>query len=301
MSLSSWKGGVSAFSGIQILLQTMTEPEDSEQVKMWPKTCDEDHLKCKHPTKAFVPTRLIDVGTLDRSQPPQILLETKVEDKHAQYVALSYCWGSHMPEHVKTTTQNIADRLTQGFDPEMLPRTIKDALDFTRALGLRYMWIDVLCIVQDSELDWATESKTMGQVYSSAYCTLAASTSLDANSGLYSHNTADSDHSDAILTFNSDRQESPLQICISARHWMHTLDYWSSDPLQTRGWTLQERHLSRRVVHFLDGALFFECKEAKSSTDLPYMWIYLDDDNQRLFDGDNCDQDALTDYLARGG
>lgn len=248
-----------------------------------------------------MPTRLIDLVPVDGDRVPRIQLETNLRSQKIDYVALSYCWGTGMPEHVKTTTQNIEDRSRKGFSAENCPQTIKDAFNFTRALGLRYIWIDVLCILQDSERDWMTQSTKMGLVYSSAYCTLAASASTDTNSGLPFYdftNTLDSDS--FILAFGFNNEGKQERVCISVRSWNRTGDSQIAyDPLQKRGWTLQERHLSHRVVYFSHENLFWECKQARSSTSLPWCaWSPLTSQNRRLFDGD---KETLREHLDGGG
>jgi hypothetical protein len=98
------------------------------------------------------------------------------------YLALSYCWGK--VEVVGTLKENV-----QGFHDELpwddLPQTIKDAITATKRLGIRYLWVDALCIVQDDHDDWAAEAKRMSNVYKLSLCTIAATGSTHANSGLF--------------------------------------------------------------------------------------------------------------------
>jgi hypothetical protein len=96
------------------------------------------------------------------------------------YAALSYCWGASLP--LKTTTANLeAHQSAIGFDT--LPRTLQDAILIVRWMGIGYVWIDCLCILQDSKADWEYEAARMADVYSNAYLTLAASRAEHCNEG----------------------------------------------------------------------------------------------------------------------
>ena len=70
-----------------------------------------------------------------------------------------------------------------GFDFALLPQSLKDGIMITRCLGLQYIWIDCLCIVQDDEEDWHREAGRMGDIYSKSYLTIAAARSADSNNG----------------------------------------------------------------------------------------------------------------------
>ncbi|PQE06307.1 HET domain pin-c2 protein [Rutstroemia sp. NJR-2017a BVV2] len=85
---------------------------------------------------------------------------------------------------ITTTTANLGSRLV-GIDESTLPTTFRDLIILARNLGVPYIWIDSLCIIQDSPEDWEREASLMGRVYSSAFCTIAAAASADGNGGLF--------------------------------------------------------------------------------------------------------------------
>jgi hypothetical protein len=87
------------------------------------------------------------------------------------YAALSYCWGG--PQTVTSTMATIQDR-TQGVTMQSFPQTIQDAIYVTQNLGLRHIWIDALCILQDSPEDKAHELGQMARIYANSYVTIAA-------------------------------------------------------------------------------------------------------------------------------
>jgi hypothetical protein len=190
-----------------------------------------------------------------------------------------------MPEEAKTKTTNIHAR-SQVEGLPLLPKTLSDAVAITRSLGIRYLWIDALCILQDSIDDWSKESVKMGSVYGHAYFTIAAASSSDTAMGFRGTNSQLSSLKDKILLdFAADVDDPFRRICFSP-----VPTYWfelAQEPLLKRGWTLQERHLSRRVIYYTATHLLWECRCSRSSSDLP--WIVWSDPLhprhlRRLFD-----------------
>ncbi|KAK4190632.1 P-loop containing nucleoside triphosphate hydrolase protein [Podospora australis] len=100
----------------------------------------------------------------------------------ADYVCLSRRWGDS--KFLTTTTLNIDAHKTSIKTSDM-PKTFQDAISFTRSLGLRYLWIDSLCIIQDDLDDWKAEAEAMARVYMNSYLTLMAVDASSAESGLF--------------------------------------------------------------------------------------------------------------------
>lgn len=138
-----------------------------------------------------------------------------------------------------------------------LSRTFRDAVQITRALGCRYLWIDSLCIVQDDTRDWERESGTMHLVYTCAYLTIAASESHDSNGGCFVDRDADS-ISPCLLRMDDELGES-LVVTLYP-----TLGSWEDvarGPLAARGWVFQESQLSRRVIHCTRNRILWQCSD----------------------------------------
>lgn len=131
------------------------------------------HTACRFSCKSSIsaPKRLLDVG---RAASPMRLIDTL--GKTFQYAALSHCWGSGPS---LTTTKSNWAKLAVNVSFNALPPLFQDAIIITRQLGLRYIWIDSLCIVQDSLRDWETESSKMGSIYQNSYITISATNSGD--------------------------------------------------------------------------------------------------------------------------
>ena len=137
-------------------------PEKLADAKGWMEECIAKHDKCHTDRLVALPTRLIEVSPL--GAPKSARLGT-TKGKTGSYIALSYCWGGNQP--FKTT----ADRLheySENLPYEDLPKTILDAFQVTRSLGLQFIWIDSLCIIQDEKDDVAREMANMLQVYQNA-------------------------------------------------------------------------------------------------------------------------------------
>lgn len=111
--------------------------------KQWIALCHETHLICHHYQLSRLPTRVIDVGSDYRHDCPRLVEPGAQADR---YIALSHCWGNG--RHFTTETTNIQERL-KGMRWELLPKTFQDAISITRKLGIQYLWIDSLCILQD--------------------------------------------------------------------------------------------------------------------------------------------------------
>ncbi|KAI9148809.1 heterokaryon incompatibility protein [Paramyrothecium foliicola] len=182
--------------------------------------------------------------------------------KDSEYIALSHCWGQHPmltltdPSLSSETESSISvEDLKSGIQTTGLPATFRHAVAVTRNLGISYLWIDALCIIQNSVKDWATEALTMHEVYSSAICTLAATFSYDGNGGLFKHRNPASVNPVCVQPVWADDPDVELLV--------RPLDYWrihiTDAPLNQRGWVVQERVLSRRIIHFGMNQILWEC------------------------------------------
>jgi hypothetical protein len=148
----------------------------------WLSMCSE-HLFCRKDVSVQLPSRLIEVGTRDS---PQLRLKITSQTELGRYAALSYCWG--ISNNFVTNSTTLSDRI-QGFVLESLPRTIREAVIVTRELGIPFLWVDALCIIQGTDgaarHDWIKELGQMSNIYSNSAVTIYASGSADASGGLF--------------------------------------------------------------------------------------------------------------------
>ncbi|KAJ8456691.1 hypothetical protein ONZ51_g11976 [Trametes cubensis] len=131
-------------------------------------TLVKNHERCRSlEDRIPLPTRLIDC-----SDPlcPRII-ETKDLNTCDPYIALSYVWGEAQPH--RTTTDNLPSYM-KSLDIALLPQTVRDAIRITHTLGVQYLWIDSLCIIQDSREDKHRELTKMRDVYLHAWLTIDA-------------------------------------------------------------------------------------------------------------------------------
>jgi hypothetical protein len=149
------------------------------RAKQWIQQCNDHHQCVPQQGEGRLPKRVLDLGEGQRS-PGVRLLETR--GRSGRYIALSHCWGSS--HRIQTTKATIQDH-KRGMKFSALPQTFQDAVASARKFNIRYLWIDTLCIIQDDAADWEQESSMMGEIYSNAYLTLAASSSTDDSGGMF--------------------------------------------------------------------------------------------------------------------
>ena len=235
----------------------------------WESRCSESHQACtKDNSTSYLPKRVIDVGIDDDSVPR---LYEPVESISARYVALSYCWG---PEgHNLTTTHESLPSHRLGIPLASLPRTFLQATQLCRLLGVRYIWIDSLCIIQQDQADWEYHAARMDSIYGNAWIVFSASASSNVHQGLLV------DRGKALAGFNAYKlpvdadhlndinpaEKGTCNIFVRRRLPHSTIIpevvYPNNNcPLLTRGWTFQERLLAKRTLHFLPEELMWECE-----------------------------------------
>ena len=180
--------------------------------------------------------------------------------KHAPYVALSYVWGKGEPYMTKLSNVML-HRAHGGLERnlEELPRVFHDAFNLVRCLGVRYLWIDSLCIVQDSSRSWGLNSRAMDLIYGNAVLTICAADGVDSSTGLRAMHPKEHDSrqiSADCATGVRLMVSRPPEIGIKASTW------------NTRAWTFQERLLSKRCLIFTEGRVYFQCLSTGMSEDI---------------------------------
>ncbi|KAK3348756.1 heterokaryon incompatibility protein-domain-containing protein [Lasiosphaeria hispida] len=239
------------------LSSTPDSPQAFDFIRSCLRDCEANHASCKIPSPE-PPTRMIDVGLPNEATVR--LVESVSLPSQVTYLALSYCWGRGRT--VTTTTTNIDDA-KRGIPLYTLPQTIQDAIAVTRGLKQRYLWIDAICIIQDSASDWEVESSKMATVYRNAYLTLAAGTAAASDEGFLSrqHHAAEFEEPYEVKWQDGNGQPTLLRARVIPGMHTHTddLDEEDSMPLDTRAWTLQERMLSTRILAYTKHELRWTC------------------------------------------
>lgn len=147
----------------------------------WLENCLANHPQCRYPKAKGQrpPSRLIDIGDPNGLLPPRIWSPGMTS---VPYMTLSHRWGTD--EQIMLTKASLAD-ISERIDVTKLSQTFQDAIAITRSLGFRYLWIDSLCIIQDSMLDWQTEAAKMGDIFKFSICTIAASWASSNSQGCF--------------------------------------------------------------------------------------------------------------------
>jgi len=133
-----------------------------------------------------------------------------------------------------------------------------DAVIITRSLGLRYIWIDALCIVQDDHQDWERDAMAMAQVYTRSFITIAATSSTNGDGGCFH---APPLVPTAELKWTLDGASPAQKVGFREYNQQKFSEHVNGGPLNQRAWVIQERSLSPRIIHYTDRGLFWECQE----------------------------------------
>lgn len=234
----------------------------------------------------LLPTRIIDVGSLEAPGPrPRLFVSKKIL---GQYIALSHRWSKSIATKLKCA--NLS-QYEEELPANGIPPTFRDAIEVTRQLGFRYLWIDSLCIIQDDEVDWLQESQKMGAIFEEAACTIAAVDSVDddgTDHGLFLSRDTDplsikltlpykkvplSRLSQRVFKTHASvyiwkvrwlREEPTLKTCVKNTITVRPriVSSWKRVPRSNwhnRGWVLQERLLSRRLIYYTKEKLSWSC------------------------------------------
>ncbi|KAF2791060.1 HET-domain-containing protein, partial [Melanomma pulvis-pyrius CBS 109.77] len=221
-------------------------------VRKWVQTCKEDHPEsvCGTPNiplreDAEREFRLIDIEKMC------VVLAPSTEE----YAALSYVWGKSGAKLELVKSNQSAIETEGSLLEHHLPETISDAMSVCKELGINYLWVDALCIVQDAAEIKLSQITSMDKIYSNASLTIIALAATSGASGL-------------VGTANRPRQEwlfSPREYLPQMHETKSSLpNELLAAVWNTRGWTYQERILSRRCLYFGQSSVYFQCRQVLS-------------------------------------
>ncbi|KFA68152.1 hypothetical protein S40285_08836 [Stachybotrys chlorohalonatus IBT 40285] len=217
----------------------------------WLTKCSGNHIACQRPGSEL-PKRILDLLDLTASGMVR-LYESQGETE--PYVALSYCWGA---AGALTTLRSNIQQHQRGITLDTFPRTLREAILFTAGLGIRYLWIDALCIIQDDVDDWAIQAAKMTEIYGFSTITLSATSSFDCDHGLFVKMTEDGI---PVGRYHHPEPGGGQGTIFLAPHGPEGYINLDAEFLSTRGWTYQERAVPPRTLHFTDAGVLWECCE----------------------------------------
>lgn len=229
-----------------------------ELARSWIEDCAKNHPGCRWAfpelgEEPVLPMRVIDVGI----EPLRLVM---AESRRGKWVALSHRWGHK--ELLKATKANF-EELQTGIALSSLPASFQDAVAITRYLGVRYLWIDSLCIIQDSKEDWQVQSAEMPDIYKNAYTTIAAAATENSHGGILVNRIWAPDsqpyrlpvpYMGGISTVYIDREFFDDNQGNNTHYQKENINY-----LVDRAWCFQESQLSRRLLTFDQLQMSFAC------------------------------------------
>ncbi|KAF5611434.1 uncharacterized protein FSUBG_2267 [Fusarium subglutinans] len=219
---------------------------DISRLREWLQTCNKDHKSTEADSTEYLKPlmgtlRVID--TVDNC--------VKEVDTPCDYICLSYVWGTGSQTQYTTKTRGQLSK-PGGLGHAELPQTVLDAIKVTKELGIRYIWIDALCIMQDDKDDKARIISNMGTIYANATLSIMASSNVNPTDGLPGVGVPRSQEQ-SIETLQG------LTLAVAFQDARQKYSDIEDKLWNTRAWTFQERVLSRRSVYFTDSQMCFVC------------------------------------------
>lgn len=245
------------------------------------KNCLSSHSRCRQSRPTTLPKRVLDL-LLGPDSKSVVLHESEWNEgeqryEHGEYVALSHVWG--IGKGLKTTKENLQAHL-KGITWSSLPRAFQEAAVLTRALGIRYLWIDSLCLVQDDIDSKLEESVRMDEIFGNAFLTVAATSASDSNTQplfppkVQAFKIQATDNKGQLSKIYVREQPSHYSFKAPFDEGSHMNDWElpfnltkeanQHTPLLKRAWAYTERLLSPRVLHFTKSEMIMECREGYS-------------------------------------
>lgn len=219
-------------------------------LKSWIAECSTSHNICRQNlalSKAGQsPKRLLDLAN------GKVVLRENIETE--RYACLSHCWGN--PDHITKTTTKTIEGFRSEIPWECLTKSFQDAITVCHELDIPHLWIDSLCIIQDSSDDWLDQAAKMASIYKNAFVTIAATKSANSSEGCFSE--TDTRYLSSELAAYPGvyvRQRPPAWAGVFRQHVESR-----AHPLLDRGWVYQEMRLSTRVLHFCTEEVVWECQ-----------------------------------------
>ena len=235
------------------------------RAREWIKACDENH-DCVETHFPELPSRYLDVGLGESCSRSKVYLSDQVRRGH--YAALSYSWGA---DQVAVTTRGNIDEYKCGIEISTLSKSLQDAIYITRRLGIRYLWIDAICIIQQEPKleDFIAESSKMAQYYNNAYITIAAGCSADSRTGFLSPRpkAALLPCPMAYAPYPDSDASNGLHINQMGTVYVRLPVSKKVGPLESRAWTFQEAELSRRVLMYGKDQFSLNCQKRQMYED----------------------------------
>ncbi|RSL74999.1 hypothetical protein CEP51_011277 [Fusarium floridanum] len=254
-SPSGAKSVIHGLKSAKVLTGDTSTSTSLNLAQSWIQECETAHGQCGSGRDVSFPKRCLDVAPINIPDGSAVQL-VETHGKTGSYVCLSHCWGKD--KLITTTSQTIATHFNK-IPLTALPKTFRDAVTLTRSLGLRYLWIDSLCIIQDSTEDWQIESSKMADIYHDSFLTIAAISSPGSRGGCFCPEKL----SDTCFRVQGDGLDTLIaaRYCNGEGAVSDLQTFMEAFPALTRAWIYQERMLSRRILYCTYREFQFECRQ----------------------------------------
>lgn len=245
-----------------------------DKARAWIKKCKETHKICSEAASASkpkLPKRVVDIGP-DTNDGIHIFVHDDSKQEIGEpYIALSHCWGK--TQHLKSE-KNTLEQWKKNIPFGRFAKTFQDAIIISRELGIRYIWIDSLCIVQDDKKDWEIEAAKMASIYNGAELVLSATGSVDGSggclfprepyvtvSGTYPDGTSFQIYGRKVAQHSAFGWNTDPNVAKGSSNPLvgTTVSDIKDHPLLTRAWCFQERLLATRILHYTKSEMIFDC------------------------------------------
>lgn len=254
------------------------------RLRAWFENCTSHHSICgksrlSNKSDPFYPSRLISVGA--DGENIVRLIDTAETVPTGAYMTLSHRWPTDASSYTQLKHNNL-ELLENQIETASLSKVFQNAISCTRSLGIKYIWIDSLCIMQDSKVDWQVESAMMADVYAQSYCNISATADECKEGGLFhtrrgmprSHERVTSNWTGQPFARYQDGEQADACVSINMEDYIiYDEDFWSrrvdQQELYSRGWVFQEQQLASRIIHFSPDQLLWECHEHRASEKYP--------------------------------
>ncbi|KAK1836889.1 heterokaryon incompatibility protein-domain-containing protein [Podospora conica] len=237
-------------------------------IKDWLDNCcnpGTDHQHCRPPSTSSLPTRLLYVRQNGRRKDVRLVLTDSLQN-NVTYTTLSHCWGPPTVEPPLKTTRPLLRKFLKHVSFSDLPKNYRHAITLTRKLGIDYIWIDSLCIIQGDAEDWEIESARMATYYRGSYLTIGAAASTNCHGGFIGD--LDAPEYSTWAAGRHSRGTILMRKQTTSAHGLSGNDGTEKNALLKRGWVLQEQVLSPRTVFCTgSGQLLWQCHSLFTSED----------------------------------
>lgn len=249
----------------------VSSPEAFDVVKGWLKECCTNHTECQPHIPSFFPTRLLDVGESNGKLVKLVSDFKNVHTSEEAYATLSYCWGDD--QVVKTTNATLAQHQV-SIRTSDLAQTLQDAVRVAQSLGLRFLWVDSLCIIQDDPRDITREINRMSAYYENGHLSICASVAAGSHEGFLEERK--------FKPYRYGPFELPYRGSNGRLGSLKLAQYHdyskAMDPVTSRAWIMQESLLAPRMLSYSYQGVAWSCRRTNYSDGGPSReWYNFED------------------------